>query len=315
MGRSPETLANLSLARSALDRSAEQRSDPDLLARLLTNPQTRVLSLVSDTAQVVERAGRTALVLRPANPSDADRLGLFLGTDADGTAYLAVVEDRAGGEPEDGAGGHGPGPRTWRTLRHVGAELDDLDAGLLTTALALANWHRTHTHCPRCGAPTQPAQAGWLRRCSADGSEHYPRTDPAVIVSVLDEDDRLLLARGTGWGEGRFSVLAGFVEPGESLEAAVAREVLEEVGVPVEDVRFLGDQPWPFPSSIMLGFTARARATALTLQRSEIAEARWLTREELLRGIARGEIAVSSRLSIARRLVEHWLGHEIAGPA
>jgi NAD+ diphosphatase len=132
-------------------------------------------------------------------------------------------------------------------------------------------------------------------------------------MSVLDADDRLLMARGADWGEGRFSVLAGFVEPGESLEAAVAREVYEEVGIEVEDVRFLGDQPWPFPTSIMLGFTARARTTDLVLQRSEIAEARWFSRDELREAISRGELGVSPRVSIARRIVEHWLGHEIVG--
>ncbi len=303
MGRSPETLANLTLAGAGLDRAADRRSDPQLIPALTANPSTRVLVLNGDTAEVADGDRRPRLVLRPPVPADAERLGLFLGLDGDGTAYLAVVDDA----PDDGDA------RDLRTLRQVGAALDERDAGLLTTALGLANWHRTHTHCPRCGNPTQPAQAGWLRVCPADRSEHYPRTDPAVIMSVVDADDRLLMARGAGWGEGRFSVLAGFVEPGESLEAAVAREVFEEVGIEVDDVRFLGDQPWPFPTSIMLGFTARARSTELVLQFSEIAEARWFTRDELRVGITSGEIGISPRLSIARRLVEHWLGHEISG--
>ena len=127
-------------------------------------------------------------------------------------------------------------PREWRSLRDVAVLLSDRDSGLFTTALALANWHAKHTHCPRCGSATTAQQGGWVRRCTNDGSEHYPRTDPAVIMSVVDADDRLLLARGPQWGEARYSVLAGFVEPGESLEAAVAREVHEEVGVAVEDV-------------------------------------------------------------------------------
>jgi NAD+ diphosphatase len=156
-----------------------------------------------------------------------------------------------------------------------------------------------------------PEQGGWLRRCPADRSEHYPRTDPAVIMSVVDDRDRLLLARGPQWAERRYSVLAGFVEPGETLEAAVAREVFEEVGVRVADVRFLGNQPWPFPSSLMLGFTARALTTDLVLQEDEIAEARWVTREELLAEVAEGSTGVANRISIARSLIEHWLGQEI----
>jgi len=302
--RVPGPLTEVAMSRSVLDRAAERRSDPDLLGSLVADPSTRVLALVGDAAEVGEGPAGTGLLLRPPVPADATRLGLFLGSDGDGAAYLAVIADAA----DDGDA------RDLRTLRQVGAELGDLDASLLATGLGLANWHRAHTHCPRCGAPTRPEQAGWLRRCTEDGSEHYPRTDPAVIMSVVDADDRLLMARGAGWGEGRYSVLAGFVEPGETLEAAVAREVREEVGVEVTDVRFLGDQPWPFPTSIMLGFTARALGTELTLQDSEIADARWFTREELLAEVAEGVLFTSPRLSISRWLVEHWLGGPIRPP-
>jgi NAD+ diphosphatase len=303
-GTASEPLADLALSRSVLDRAAHRRPEPDLIPGLVADPRTRVLTLVGDTAEVEAGATGPTLLLRSPAPADATRLGLFLGSDGDGTAYLAVLDEAA----DDGDA------RDLRTLRQVGAELGDLDASLLTTALGLANWHRAHTHCPRCGAPTRPEQGGWLRRCTEDGSEHYPRTDPAVIMSVVDDDDRLLMARGAGWGEGRYSVLAGFVEPGETLEAAVAREVREEVGVEVTDVRFLGDQPWPFPTSIMLGFTARARGTELTLQDSEIADARWFTREELVAGVASGELFTSPRLSISRWLVEQWLGRQIVPP-
>ena len=302
--RVPGPLTEVAMSRSVLDRAAERRSDPDLLGSLVADPSTRVLALVGDAAEVGEGPAGTGLLLRPPVPADATRLGLFLGSDGDGAAYLAVIADAA----DDGDA------RDLRTLRQVGAELGDLDASLLATGLGLANWHRAHTHCPRCGAPTRPEQAGWLRRCTEDGSEHYPRTDPAVIMSVVDAEDRLLMARGAGWGEGRYSVLAGFVEPGETLEAAVAREVREEVGVAVTDVRFLGDQPWPFPTSIMLGFTARALGTELTLQDSEIADARWFTREELLAEVAEGVLFTSPRLSISRWLVEHWLGGPIQPP-
>ncbi|GAB3069036.1 NAD(+) diphosphatase [Pedococcus soli] len=304
MGSYAKTLPNLALAGPGLDRAADRRTDENLLRELLADPSTRVLELRGDRVDLVEDGPDLHLRLRPPAPHDLTRLGLFLGADGDETAYVAVVS-----EPPPEAGDH---EDDGRTLRQVGALLGERDAALFTTALALANWHRAHPFCARCGAPTEAASAGWLRRCTVEGSEHYPRTDVAVIMSVVDPDDRLLLARGAGWGEGRFSVLAGFLEPGESLAGAVAREVREEVGVEVHAVEYLGDQAWPFPSSLMVGFTARTTTAQLTLQESEIAEARWYTREQLLAAVADGSLTVSPRVSIARRIVEHWLGHEIA---
>jgi NAD+ diphosphatase len=307
VGRLLETLPNLSLARPGLDRRAERRLDPELLPSLLADQRTRVVQLHGDRAAMHAREDRLHLSLRSPTPDDLAALVLFLGEDGEGTAYVAVagppVEADRDGDRDD------PREPHLRTLRQVGADLGDRDAGLFATALALANWHAVHTHCPRCGAPTQAVQAGWLRRCPRDGSDHYPRTDVAIIVSVIDDEDRILLARGAGWGEGRFSVLAGFLEPGESLAAAVAREVREEVGLQVRDVEYLGDQPWPFPSSLMVGFTARATAETLQLQEAEIAEARWFTREEYRAVLASGRVGASTRLSIARRLIERWLGH------
>lgn len=303
MGLPLETLPNLSLARPGLPRAADRRLDQQLLAELLAEPSTRVVELRGDRVEVTAGDGALGpvLALRPPRPSDPAGRAVFLGVDGDGTAYLGVWSE---------AEGEGDAP-AWRTLRQVGADLGDRDATLFTTTLALANWHRTHTHCPRCGAATHPVQAGWLRRCERDGSEHYPRTDVAVIMSVIDDDDRILLARGAQWPEGRFSVLAGFLEPGESLAAAVAREVHEEVGVEVRDVEYLGDQPWPFPTSIMVGFTARTSTTQLRLQDAEIAEARWFTRDEYRRLLSNGGVGASSRLSIARRIIERWLGADL----
>jgi NAD+ diphosphatase len=315
----PDTLRDLPLTRAGLDRAAHRRAEPGLLPALLADPGTRVLELADGSAEVVTEAGRPRLALRPPVPGDAARLAIFLGLGHRGgpreggngrggerAAYVAVASPQLDTVDTGDA-------RDWRTLRQVGTELDDHDAAVFTTALALANWHAVHTHCPRCGSPTEPALSGWLRRCPEDGSEHYPRTDPAVIMAVVDEQDRLLLARGPQWAQRRYSVLAGFVEPGETLTAAVAREVFEEVGVRVTDVRFLGDQPWPFPSSLMLGCTARARSDELVLQPDEIAEARWVTREELRSELADGSSAIAGRLSIARRLIEHWYGEEITG--
>ena len=301
VSRSSETLLDLSLSRGALDRAAERRKDPELLPTLLADPATRVLELVEGSTEVLEVDGKVTLHLRPPHRGDLAALGLFLGQDEEGTSYVAVV-----GDPVDEGE-----PRDWRTLREVAVLLGDRDSGLFTSALALANWHAKHTHCPRCGAPTLAQQGGWVRRCTSDGTEHYPRTDPAVIMAVVDADDRLLLARGPQWGPGRFSVLAGFVEPGESLETAVAREVREEVGIAVEDVRYLGNQPWPFPCSLMVGFTATAKDTILRLDDDEIVEAFWVTREDLAREVAAGRIGISPQLSIARRLIEYWYGGEL----
>jgi NAD+ diphosphatase len=148
-----------------------------------------------------------------------------------------------------------------------------------------------------------------------DGSEHYPRTDPAVIMSVIDPDDRLLLGRGAHWPEGRFSVLAGFVEPGESFEAAVAREVAEEVGIRIDDARYLGNQPWPFPSSLMVGYAATTSETELRPDPAEIAEARWVSREEYRDLLSSNEIRTPSGISIAKRIIEHWLGATVESVA
>lgn len=309
MARAAASLPSLSLSRGGLDRHSELRTEPGLVEVLLDDPATRVLELVGGRAEVDEidangDEGQLVLRYRPPTPTDRDGFVAYLGHDAPtgGTAYVLSVAEESATATDD--------PRR-RGLRAVGARLGDLDAGVLTTATGLANWHARHGFCPRCGSPTEAAHSGWIRVCPIDESEHYPRTDPAVIMSVIDDHDRLLLARGVGFAPQGMSVLAGFVEPGESLASAVEREVLEEVGVTVSDVAYLGDQPWPFPSSLMIGFTARAVTTELTLQESEIEAARWFDRDEFTRALADGSLRISNRISIARRLVEHWYGAEI----
>jgi NADH pyrophosphatase NudC (nudix superfamily) len=199
-------------------------------------------------------------------------------------------------------------------LREAAALLTDRDAGLFTHAVALANWHATHTHCPRCGTPTVTVAAGHAQRCPADGSEHFPRIDPAVIMLVTDPDDRCLLARNRRWPERRVSILAGFVEPGESAEQAVAREVAEETGIVADRVRYVGSQPWPMPQSLMLGFRAAASGDLeLRVDDDEIAEAHWYSREELRRALAAQEILLPPPVSIAHRLIESWYGEELPG--
>jgi NAD+ diphosphatase len=270
------------------------------------DPRSRVL-VVSDSQALVRSAdGRPELVfISSAEAPEGTKF--LLGVDTDDVAYFGVSVP--GGVSRVRSGEDDVQPMS---LRQVGALLSDRDAGLLTHAVALANWHDTHTHCPRDGTPTVPAPAGHLTTCPTDGSEHFPRLDPAVIMLVTDPDDRCLLARNALWPQGRMSVLAGFVEPGESAEHAVAREVFEETAITVGHIRYLGSQPWPMPRSLMLGFQAAAPAgQRITVDAEEIGEARWFTREEMLAAIGTGELALAPTSSIARRLIEFWYGGEL----
>lgn len=289
---------DLLLNRPGVDRRANDRREVDLLPRLLADPDTNVLDWYAGRAPV--RPDGT-LAFRSPRSADQQALSIFLGVMHDGPALLVVHPERAGDDV------------AVADLRTAGETLDDEQRSILATAAGIANWHATQGFCPQDGSPTVPVEAGWARQCAAEGHYHYPRTDPAVIMSVIDPDDRLLLAQGTRFGtrEGeipRMSVLAGFVEPGESLAAAVAREVQEEVGVSVRDAQYLGDQPWPFPASLMIGYVAYTDAPALDTDPHEIVAARWFTRDELTDDLRAERIGVPPRLSIARHLIEHWYG-------
>lgn len=305
--------------RRRLDRCGDERLDRDLVERLLGDPATLVLLWSPQGALVEVTADGPRLALVPAGgetvPAAEDaRLAIFLGRDDAGAAWVALIHN-ADTRPEPPAGtGNEPMQPVWLGLRDIGHELPAMHADAFMTTQALASWHLTHGRCPRCGAPTTPINAGWVRRCEADGSEHYPRSDPAVIMAVLDPDDRLLLARAPAWPQNRRSVLAGFVEPGEPLEVAVAREVHEEVGLRVHDVRYFDSQPWPFPASLMLGFTARTDDATLRIDDSEIVAAEWYTRDDLRRSVASGDLGLPGRLSIARRLIESWYGERLTPP-
>ncbi|WP_370077926.1 NAD(+) diphosphatase [Streptacidiphilus sp. MAP12-16] len=300
----------LALARAGVDRASEHRQDEPWLAAAWSHPGTRVLVVAEGQAFVVDGDGDlgTRLVLLPSFEAPDGGERYFLGKEDDGTAYFAVA--LTGGSLP----GRLDGDARPAGLREVGALLNDRDAGLLVNAVALENWHRSHRFCSRCGHATVPAAAGHVRRCTSCAREHYPRTDPAVIMLVTDGEDRALLGRQALWPEGRYSTLAGFVEPGESLEQAVAREVAEEAGVRVDlpSVTYVASQPWPFPSSLMLGFLARADerdgGTDITVDGEELSEARWFSREELKAGMESGEVLPPSGISIARRLVELWYG-------
>lgn len=238
-------------------------------------------------------------------PNEPDALAVLLGADPSGQIWCGrVVERHDQVVPADVA---------WVGLRDIALRLPDEQRSVLAEFLALANWHRTHLHCPRCGVGTVVAGLGWWRTCPADGSEHYPRTDPAVIALLLDDEDNALLGRQTRWPEGAFSTLAGFVEPGESAEAAVAREIGEEVRLPVTSARYVASQPWPFPASLMLGFHATVTGIRPVPQPDgvEIAEARWVDRGELAQLCQAHTVRLPGRLSIAYHLIQLWYGQPL----
>jgi NAD+ diphosphatase len=299
---------------AVLDRGSSRRQEPGFLEDVLAEADTRVMVLAAGKTLIDD--GRIVL-FSPSQVADAD-LVVFLGRPLaadrrDGTGepaadlvLMALSEDQ-GAKLAAAA----PTGAKWAGFREVAAGLDALDAGAFLEALAIVNWHRTHTHCPRCGAATNIEAGGWVRRCPVDASEHFPRTDPAIIVAVVGKDDRILLGGGSTWGSNRYSTLAGFVEPGESLEQAVIREVGEEVGVQLHSPTYLGSQPWPFPASLMLGFTARTEDQVPTPDGVEVVRARWFSREELQSAVLSGEVVISPRVSIARALIENWFGGTI----
>ncbi len=270
----------------------------------------RILQITARSAARIS-GGKLAFASNEEVPADAVRR--FLG-EIDGVPYFCAT---VASEDESDA---------WATLRDLGASIDDLTGAMFAAAIGLEQWHQRHARCPICGTETAESQAGWTRTCPADGSTHFPRTDPAVIMVVTKgegEDAHCLLGRGPAWPAGQLSTLAGFVEPGESLEATVAREVFEEVGVRVTDIQYLASQPWPFPSSLMVGFSARLEgADEMTLDPVEMVEAGWFTREEVRIAGERTDAGaepdanyrlqyISPKLSISRWLLDEWVAGRV----
>ncbi len=272
---------------AALDRAAALRRRPDWIEEQRVDPRARAV-LMSERGVWVD-AGR---LLLEAPSGEAVFLGLM-----DGAPVFA--DDLGDTEPARGSPAG---------LREAATELPAGEAALAAYAGSLLAWHRRHRFCANCGAPTEPRDGGHERLCPACGAHHFPRTDPVVIVRVSDGADALLLGRQARWPEGRFSLLAGYVEPGETLEEAVRREVLEESGVVLDSVSYLASQPWPFPSSLMLGFSALAARGDPVPGDDELAEVGWFERAELEHA-ARGEgaLKLSPPYSIARRLIDAWL--------
>jgi NAD+ diphosphatase len=286
------------LSRVAHDRAHLARSLPDPTA----GRPVRVLTVDAQrSVPVCEGPTGPQLIWdeQPELPLGAVYLG-----EADGVPYAAVRGERS-------LSVNGRAVDAWSGLREVGADLGDLDAGLLVQAIGILEWHERNRFSPLSGAATIIERAGWSQRDPSTGAEIFPRTDPAVIMLVHDGADRVVLGRQAVWPPGRFSILAGFVEPGESAEAAVAREVAEEVGLRVTDIRYVGSQPWPFPQSLMLGFVARAEGgDTLVPDPTEIEEARWFTRDELIRGD--GPAVLPPPVSIARHILDRWVAGEFS---
>ncbi|HEY8590360.1 MAG TPA: NAD(+) diphosphatase [Naasia sp.] len=308
--------SQLALSRSALDRDSLGRTRPGLLDHLRADPSTRALPLSRGHALLARRTGdaQPRLELLPLAALDAS-LVVYLGrTLPDGVPVVAAVL------PDAVADAVEPDRERWGDLRRLGAELDARDAGMFTQALAITNWHASHGFSPRTGEPTEPGLGGWVRHPAGQteesgGTHVFPRTDPAVIAGVTDAEDRLLLGANAMWGGDRWSILAGFVEPGESFEAAVIREIAEESGLVVTDPVYVGSQPWPFPASIMVGFRARldpAGGTEPTPDGVELIDLRWFPREELADGVR--TIGIPGRASIARAIIEQWFGGPLDAP-
>jgi NAD+ diphosphatase len=280
-------------AGEALDRAGPHRGDEAWLAARLADPATRVVA--ASAAGVIVAGERPRMLAVDALPDGVELV--LLGVDGDGHAVFAA-------DPGDEL----PGER--RGLRDLAPMLSQAEGGMVAHAVGLLNWHRRHRFCANCGAPSKAREAGHVRVCPACSTQHHPRTDPVVIMLVTD-GDRALLGRQAQWPAGRYSALAGFVEPGESLEEAVAREVREEAGVRVDDVRYRSSQPWPFPTSLMLGFSARWAGGEPVVRDGELEDVGWFTRQ----AIVDGDVQLPPPTAIARRLIDEWLGEDEAPDA
>lgn len=290
-----------------LDRADHWRRDPTWLRAQLGDPRTRFVPVWRNKSLVDTRGTARAVWLSGPQAARLTRDATewtFLGLDGQTAVFALDLSDHDGGQTEPPAGGDG----TFVDLRAVGPLLERSEGAILAYARGLVYWHRRHRFCGVCGGPTRSGQGGHVRSClDADcAADHFPRTDPAVIMLVHD-GERCVLGRKKIWPDGMHSTLAGFVEPGESLEEAVAREVYEEVGIRVDGVAYHSSQPWPFPASLMLGFHATCRHGPLRVNPHEIAGARWFTRAELRASPEDETFRLPRRDSIARRLIEDWL--------
>ncbi len=299
---------------AVLDRDCEQRSASGYLDAVQARPSHRVM--IFQRGKTLIR-GQEILFFESAAAAaklSADVLTIYLGKTLPGhhqhlpagtDIVLKVLADDADPSAWASEG------TSWAGYREAAALLSGPDAAIFIQAQAVANWHQSHRFCPRCGSATELLWAGWMRRCTLDASEHFPRTDPAVIVAIVGADERILLANNFAWEPHRYSTVAGFVEAGESAEQAARREIFEEVGVHLHSTHYIGSQAWPFPRSLMLGFIAHTDDVDAVPDNTEVREARWFGRAELQAAVLSGEAIISQRLSIARELIERWYGGPI----
>lgn len=289
------------LARGELDRRADERAIGGLLEAARADASAQVLVIVGDTAPLASAEGVALRYASPAQVSEGARWA-FLGRRDDDAPVLLAAFAKDATDTVDA-------PHGWGSLRTVGGALTAFDAGVFVEALSLGRWLIEAPFCPACGAHAEIVKAGWARHCPACGREHFPRTDPAVIVAVTNASgDRLLLGSNALWGAGRYSCFAGFVEAGESLEATVIREVREEAGVRVDEIGYHGSQAWPYPRSLMVGFRAVAiDASEAEADGEEIVHVRWFSRDEIADALAgRGDFSLPGPASIARSLIADW---------
>ena len=292
---------------SRIDRAGHLRENPTTLAQLWT--RAKILQISQGRLRSGEYLSADQVASLIASDEFKEGARYFLGLDAiTQDPYFAWDTEWSSAKTDEEM------KVGFTTLREVGADLASIDAELALHAVALCNWHQSHPCCARCGAQTRVDLGGAVRVCDIDKSQHHPRTDCAAIVLVRDNDDRILLGHQPVWPEGRFSTFAGFLEPGETFEQCVAREVLEESGVSVRAITYLGSQPWPFPASIMMAFDAvtdfpeTARPDGV-----EISEVKWFTREQFKAEAKAGTLLLPPTISVARKMIERWLGEPAVG--
>lgn len=344
-----QVLPFLPLSQSSVDYEVSRRDDPGLIEELLVSTKTKILLISGGTVAVPRGQGavarRQSVTLRAAMlpaPYMRDFITVarqkksacvvFLGS-RDGTAYLSLSVPAL---PADSATAQPPAPIVgastleqlppdsflarvrsrfdWVDLRDFAPHASALEAGLATSAVTVSGWHATQRFCPQCGAKVEPTHAGWAQLCT-DPEHHavlFPRIEPAVITSVVDRDDRLLLQHNYAWKHPKLvSVSAGFVEAGESLEHAVRRETMEEVGIQLGDVTYMGSQPWPFQRSLMVAFKARALTTDIHVDGVEVERAQWMSRDDFMRGLAADEFELPTKAAVARYQIQEWFGRDL----
>jgi len=291
---------SLPLSRSQLDRAAHLRSDQGALDEFWA--KGKIIDLLGDRFRIdgTKLALLTSAQVDELEKQSAEIERYFLGLDSNQVAYFVAHRGDAPSEYPSG----------YESLRTIGKSLSDLEIGAAVHALALSLWHQSHRRCAKCGAETKSTLGGSVRKCLSCEADHHPRTDPAVIVLVKDKSDRILLGRQRVWPPKRFSTFAGFVEPGESFERTVIREVAEECGGSVESMRYLGSQPWPFPASLMIAFEATiTNPDSVKADGEEIEEIIWLDRDSLKSKNQSEELLLPPKISVARAMIESWYGN------